>query len=64
MPPNTRTRYLPTHGVVIEHPVIMDDATLAGVLIAFGQQLLASRPAPPAKTAPDNPKLPPKGRRR
>jgi hypothetical protein len=63
MPPNIRTRYLP-HGVTIEHPVILDDATLGNILIAFGQQLLVARPATPAKSEPDHhSKLPPKGRR-
>jgi hypothetical protein len=44
--------------------MILDNVTLANILIAFGQQLLAPRPATPAKTEPVNPKLPPKGRRR
>ena len=63
MPPHVRTRYLP-HGVTIEHPMILDNVTLANILIAFGQQLLlAARPATPEKTEPVQSKLPPKGRR-
>jgi hypothetical protein len=63
MPPHVRTRYLP-HGVTIEHPMILDNVTLANILINFGHQLLSAQPATPAKTEPVNPKLPPKGRRR
>jgi hypothetical protein len=40
------------------------DHTLGNILINFGQQLLAGRHSAPAKTEPDNPKLPRKGRRR
>jgi hypothetical protein len=60
MPRNIRTYYLDLGRVTIECPVLMADATLAGILINFGQELLA-RPATPAKTGPVNSKLPPKG---
>jgi hypothetical protein len=64
MPPNVRTRYLP-HGVTIEHPLLLDNVTLANILINFGHQLLSAQPATPAKTEPDHSKLPPpRGRRR
>jgi hypothetical protein len=44
--------------------MILDNVTLANILIAFGQQLLlAARPATPEKTEPVQSKLPPKGRR-
>jgi hypothetical protein len=64
MPPNTRTRYLP-NSVTIEHPVIMNDHTLANILTDYAQQLLASGPVTPPKPEPHQSKLPPpRGRRR
>jgi hypothetical protein len=64
MSPHVRTRYLP-HGVTIEHSLLLDNVTLANILINFGQQLLAARPSAPEKTEPHHSKLPPpRGRRR
>jgi hypothetical protein len=42
----------------------MDHATLAGILSDFAHQLLSAQQSAPAKTEPDHPKAPPKGRRR
>jgi hypothetical protein len=44
--------------VTIEHPLLLDNVTLANILIAFGQQLLAAPPAAAPKT-----EQPPKRRR-